>query len=197
MCTTPTQIISRQAGGLTWPVHPSPKGVGHNIFLTGMMGCGKTTVGAALAKRLGRRFLDTDHEIEARTGVPPAVIFEFEQEAGFRQREARVIDELTQYQGIVLATGGGAILRQENRTWLRARGTVVYLHAPPQLLWPRLQNDKNRPLLQTDHPLCTLESLYSERDALYRACAHYVVDAFENTHLSINGLVKKVLTHLA
>jgi shikimate kinase len=140
------------------------------------MGSGKTTVGRQLAKRLERTFLDADHEIEARTGVRVATIFEIEGEAGFRRREAQVIDELTQQQGIVLATGGGAVLDAANRALLRQRGWVVYLNACPSLLRERTRYDRSRPLLQVDNPLECLERIYSERDSFYREIAHFVAD---------------------
>jgi len=164
-----------------------------NVFLIGLMGAGKTTVGRALARRLGRPFFDSDHEIVARTGVAVPVIFEVEGETGFRAREAAMIDELTQRSGIVLATGGGAVLRDENRANLRERGVVIYLRTNPHELWLRTRRDKNRPLLQTEDPRAKLESLYQARDALYRECAHVVIDTGRP---SINGLVNLILTHL-
>jgi len=147
-----------------------------NLFLVGMMGAGKTTVGRLLARRLRRTFLDSDHEIEQRCGVPVPVIFEIEGEPGFRAREAQMIVELSAREGIVLATGGGAVLDAESRRWLAARGTVVYLHAAPADLYERVRHDKNRPLLATPDPLAKLESLYAERDPLYREIADVVVD---------------------
>jgi shikimate kinase len=124
-----------------------------NIFLVGLMGAGKTTIGKLLARQRGLEFLDSDQEIVARCGVSIPTIFEIEGEAGFRKREAAMIDELSQRKGIVLATGGGAVLLEENRTHLKARGTVVYLRCQPQELYLRTRHDKNRPLLQTDDPL--------------------------------------------
>lgn len=153
------------------------------------MGAGKTTVGRTVAKRLGRDFVDSDHEIEHRTGVSIPVIFEHEGEEGFRQREAQVIDELTQRAGIVLATGGGAILREQNRAWLHERGTVVYLRATPYDLWTRTRHDKNRPLLRTADPRAKLEALFAERDPLYRACAHFVVDTGRPSLHALVGIV--------
>jgi len=147
-----------------------------NLFLVGMMGAGKTTVGRLLARRTKRAFLDSDHEIERRCGVPVPVIFDIEGEPGFRAREAQIIAELTAREGVVLATGGGAVLDAENRRWLAARGTVVYLHASPANLYERVRHDKNRPLLATPDPLAKLESLYTERDPLYREVADLIVD---------------------
>ncbi|RRW94211.1 shikimate kinase [Pandoraea apista] len=164
-----------------------------NVILVGLMGAGKTTVGRAVARRLGRQFYDSDHEIEARTGVRIPVIFEHEGEDGFRQREAQTIDELTQRRGIVLATGGGAVLRAENRENIKSRGTVVYLRANPHDLWLRTRRDKNRPLLQTADPRARLEQLFQERDALYRECATFVI---ETGRPSVNALVNMVLMQL-
>ncbi|WP_220274744.1 shikimate kinase [Trinickia dinghuensis] len=157
------------------------------------MGAGKTTVGRAVARRLGRPFFDSDHEIEARTGARIPVIFELEGEPGFREREAQVIAELTAREALVLATGGGAVLRPENRAALHDRGLVIYLRANPHDLWLRTRKDKNRPLLQTEDPKAKLEALYSERDPLYRECAHFIV---ETGRPSVNGLVNMVLMQL-
>lgn len=164
-----------------------------NVILVGLMGAGKTTVGRAVARRLGRPFYDSDHEIEARTGVRIPIIFEHEGEDGFRQREAQTIDELTQRRAIVLATGGGAVLRAENREHIKARGTVVYLRATPHDLWLRTRRDKNRPLLQTADPRARLEQLFRERDALYRECATFVI---ETGRPSVNALVNMVMMQL-
>ena len=147
-----------------------------NLFLVGMMGAGKTTIGRLLARRMKRAFVDSDHEIEQRCGVSVPVIFDIEGEPGFRAREAQMIAELTARDGIVLATGGGAVLDAESRQRLATRGTVVYLHAAPADLYERVRQDKNRPLLATADPLARLESLYAERDPLYRSVADIVVD---------------------
>jgi shikimate kinase len=130
-----------------------------NVFQVGMMGAGKTTVGRTLARRLKLRFVDSDHEIEARCGVKIPVIFEIEGEAGFRAREAQAIAELTLLDGIVLATGGGVVLGAENRRLLAAHGTVVYLRATPEHLYERVRQDRNRPLLATGDPLERLRAL--------------------------------------
>lgn len=148
-----------------------------NIFLVGLMGAGKTTIGRLLAKRLKKTFIDTDHELEHRTGVKIPLIFELEGEAGFREREAALIHELTQRQDIILATGGGAVLRQENREALAQNGTVVYLNAKVEDLWQRTQHDKNRPLLQTADPKAKLAELYAQRDPLYREIADIVISS--------------------
>lgn len=141
-----------------------------------MMGAGKTTVGKELAKRRGVRFVDCDQEIVARTGVSVPTIFEIEGEAGFRKREAQLLDELTQENDLVLATGGGVVLDPVNRALLTKRGVVVYLNVPPQILWERTRHDRNRPLLQVDNPRQKIEELHRIRDPLYREVADIVVD---------------------
>lgn len=154
-----------------------------NIFLVGLMGAGKTTVGKLLAKRLQKTFLDSDHELERRTGVKIPLIFELEGEAGFRERESALIDELTRLENIILATGGGAVLRSENRSALAQRGTVIYLNAKPEDLWLRTQHDKNRPLLQTPDPKGRLSELYAQRDPLYREIADIIIaSGHQNVH---------------
>ena len=160
-----------------------------NLFLIGLMGAGKTTVGKLLAKHLGKRFIDADHEIERRTGVKIAVIFELEGEEGFRAREEAVIGDFTLQTDIVLATGGGAILRETNRHALRTRGTVIYLRASADDLWRRTRNDKNRPLLQTENPRARLQELLTQRDSLYRETAHLIADTGEQN-------VQKLVRHL-
>lgn len=147
-----------------------------NIFLVGLMGAGKTTVGRRLAKRLGKSFYDCDEEIERTTGVKIPVIFDIEGEAGFRAREARMLAELVVRSDIVLATGGGAVLSADNRRVLAENGLVVYLRALASDLWARTRHDRNRPLLKTDQPLARLEELYAERDPLYRSIADLIVD---------------------
>ena len=156
-----------------------------NIFFVGLMGAGKTTVGKLLAKRLGKSFYDSDHEIESRTGVNIPVIFELEGEVGFRKRETAAIEELTVMHDIVLATGGGAVLSKQNRENLSQHGTVVYLRATVTELWHRTKNDKNRPLLQTDDPRAKLEKLYTERDPLYREIADIIIDTGDQSVGSI------------
>lgn len=150
--------------------------VAGNIFLVGLMGAGKTTVGRQLAKALGKTFYDSDHEIERRTGVDIPLIFELEGEAGFRRREAQVIDDLAHQSNVVLATGGGAVLLPENRQVLAGHGLVVYLRASVDELFQRTRGDRHRPLLQTDNPYDRLQDLYRQRDPLYREIADMVID---------------------
>ena len=147
-----------------------------NIFLVGLMGAGKTTVGRMLARRLKLRFYDSDQEIERRCGVKIPVIFEIEGEAGFRCREQQAIAALAALEGIVLATGGGAVVDEDNRRCLAAGGTVVYLNARPEDLYERVRHDRNRPLLATADPLARLRELHAQRDPLYRAVADVVID---------------------
>jgi shikimate kinase len=148
-----------------------------SIVLIGLMGAGKTTIGAALSKRLGKSFVDVDHELEARTGVSVATIFEVEGEAHFRDRETATLRELADRQNMVLSTGGGAVIRPENREILRRIGTVIYLHAPPEVSYQRLRRSRDRPLLKTDDPLARLQALYRDRDPFYRETAHFVIES--------------------
>jgi shikimate kinase len=164
-----------------------------NVFLVGLMGAGKTTVGRLLARRLKLRFFDSDREVERRCGVTIPVIFEIEGEAGFRAREEQVLAELTAASGIVLATGGGAVLAPENRRRLAAGGTVIYLNARPEDLYERVRHDRGRPLLATADPLGRLRELHRERDALYRSVADLVVDTGAQT---VQFLARELLEKL-
>lgn len=164
-----------------------------SVFLVGLMGAGKTTVGRILARELGWQFADADHEIEARTGVDIPTIFEIEGEQGFRRRESRVIEELTRQSGIVLATGGGAVLDPENRRHLRERGTVIYLAASPKTLHERTRHDRARPLLQVDDRLTMLNNLHQQRDPLYRETAHVVVEVGNTQASQIARRILKAL----
>ncbi len=164
-----------------------------NLFLIGPMGAGKSTIGKQLAKELKLEFYDADQEIEARTGADIAWIFDVEGEEGFRKREAAVIDELSQLQGIVLATGGGAILTADNRNRLAARGTVVYLHTTVEQQVRRTARDKRRPLLQNDIPDETLKELMLSRDPLYREIADVVVATDGRTVRSVSTEVIRLI----
>lgn len=154
--------------------HPEPGP--DNIYLVGLMGAGKSSVGRMLAKRIHKDFYDADTEIERNTGVKIPVIFDIEGEAGFRAREEKMIEKLTAMHGIVLATGGGAVLSAANRDRLRQNGCVIYLRAAPEDLWRRTRRDRNRPLLQTKNPLAKLQELHAQRDPLYFELADIVVD---------------------
>ena len=157
------------------------------------MGSCKTTVGRALAKQLKKRFVDSDHEIEARTGVSISAIFEIEGEASFRQREAEVIRDLTALENIVLATGGGAILNQESRRFLHERGTVIYLRASIGSILHRTRHDKSRPLLRIPDPRKKLEELEAQREPLYREVAHFTIDTGRP---NIQFLMQSILNQL-
>lgn len=165
-----------------------------NIILIGMMGAGKTTIGKALAGHLQKAFVDSDHEIQRRTGVKIPVIFDIEGEAGFRKRETEALNELVGKKNIVLATGGGAILNPENRKMLRDSGIVVYLRASVSDLYRRTRHDKSRPLLQTQNLHARLAELYAQRDALYRETAHIIIDSGKQ---GVRFLVEKLIHKLA
>ncbi|WP_291371673.1 MULTISPECIES: shikimate kinase AroK [unclassified Acinetobacter] len=147
-----------------------------NIYLVGPMGAGKTTVGRHLAELLGRDFLDSDQEIERKTGATIPWIFEKEGEKGFRNRETMVIDELTARSHLVVATGGGAVTQLPNREFLKQRGIVVYLYTPVEIQLQRTYRDKNRPLLQVENPEQKLRDLLAIRDPLYREIADYIIE---------------------
>lgn len=151
-----------------------------NLFLVGMPGCGKSTLGRVLARNLGKTFVDADVELERRLGVSISTIFEIEGEDAFRTREEETLSRLVHRVDIVLATGGGAVLRPDNRERLKAGGTVLYLHARPETTWERTRHSKNRPLLQTADPLGRARSLYAQRDHLYRETADLVLDIDHN-----------------
>ncbi len=151
------------------------KRVSGNLVLVGMMGAGKTTVGKLLAKQLGKTFIDSDEEIQKRTGVTIPHIFDVEGEAGFRQRESSVIQDLLKQDDIVLATGGGAVLNPQNRSMLRQNGVVIYLKSSVHDLWQRTRHDHNRPLLQTADPRAKLQELVDQRDPLYAEVADITI----------------------
>ena len=157
------------------------------------MGAGKTTVGKYLAKNLGMDFYDTDQEIEKRTGVRVPTIFEMEGEVGFRKREVLMIDELSQLQNIVLATGGGAVLNAENRENLASRGIVIYLRASVHDLFVRTRFDRNRPLLQNTNPQAKLEQLFAQRDPFYREVAHHIVDTGNQPVINIVQQIQELI----
>jgi shikimate kinase len=147
-----------------------------NLFLVGPMGAGKSAVGRQLARLLHLDFMDSDEEIESRTGVDIPFIFEKEGEAGFRKREAKAIEDLTQKDGVVLATGGGAVMDPQNRSHLGARGFVIYLHTSVDQQLARTRKGRDRPLLANDDPRTVLETLMATRDPLYREIADLTVE---------------------
>lgn len=164
-----------------------------SLFLIGPMGAGKTTIGRLLSQQLGLSFVDSDHYIEERTGVNIPTIFEYEGEAGFRQREAKAIEELTRRQSIVLATGGGAVTTEENRLNLAARGLVIYLKTSIEEQLKRAGNDKNRPLMQAPDPDQKLQELARQRNPLYLQIADYTFDTDNRTARQV---VKKILSSI-
>lgn len=157
------------------------------------MGAGKTTIGRLIAKQLGMTFYDSDHEIERKTGVKIPLIFELEGEAGFRKREAAAIAELSQLSNIVLATGGGAVLSQENRALLKNNGTIIYLRGSVHDLWLRTRNDKTRPLLQGTNIKHKLEQLYLERNPIYASLADFIVDTSTQSAVDITKHIEHLL----
>ena len=175
---------------------PAPQSAWANhtpVFLVGMMGAGKTTIGKSLAKALHREFLDLDHELEARCGVRIPTIFEIEGEAGFRKRECQVLDDCTLRPGLVMATGGGAVLALDNRKALSTRGVVIYLRANVDELYRRTSRDRNRPLLATADPRGTLRNLLELREPLYREVADMVMDTGST---SVAQLVAQIVERL-
>ena len=148
-----------------------------SIFLIGMMGAGKTTVGRLLAQSIGFEFVDVDREIESRSGVRIPTIFEIEGEVSFRRREATLLDELTRRERLVLATGGGAVLDSQSRQRLHERGLVIYLRASADEVYRRTRKDRARPLLQTDNPRARIEQLLAEREPLYAETAHLTLQS--------------------
>jgi len=163
------------------------------MVLIGLPGSGKSTVGRHLARRLSLPFFDSDHVIEQRIGCSIREFFEREGEEHFRDLEQAVLDELTQGESCVLSTGGGAVLRAQNRAHLHARGRVIYLRSTPEEVFRRLRHDRNRPLLQVADPLQRLRDLYAARDPLYRETAHYVI---ETGRPSVATLVNMIVMQL-
>lgn len=163
-----------------------------STFLVGMMGAGKSTIGRMLASAIGFEFIDADRELEARSGVSIPTMFEIEGEAGFRRREAALLDELSQRAGIVLATGGGAVLDPQTRQQLRERGLVIYLRASADEVFRRTRRDKSRPLLQTGNPRERIEQLIAEREPLYAEVAHLT---FQSAASNPRRLVERLVAH--
>lgn len=166
----------------------------NNIFLIGLMGTGKTTIGRQLSRKLKMEFYDSDRVIEKHTGADIPLIFEKEGEQGFRKREAAIIDELTQKNNIILATGGGAILSAENRAHLMNRGTVFYLKSNLKTLVERTSKDKSRPLLHAGEPAeVILLRLLEQRGPLYEETADYII---ETANRSIQSIIQAIIKHL-
>lgn len=163
-----------------------------SVFLIGMMGAGKSTVGRLLAQRLNYRFVDADREMEAKSGVPIPTIFEIEGESGFRRRELVLLGELTQQAGVVLATGGGAVLDADMAQTLRQRGLVIYLRASADEIFRRTRQDRSRPLLQTADPRARINELLAEREPLYEKAAHLV---FQSAASNPRRLVTRLIEH--
>jgi shikimate kinase len=164
-----------------------------NVFLIGPMGAGKSAVGRQLARMLHLNFMDSDDEIESRTGVDISFIFEKEGEEGFRKREAKVIDDLSKIEGIVLATGGGAVVDPQNRSHLGARGFVVYLYTTVEQQLSRTQKGRDRPLLENGDRKQILEELMAERETLYRDIADLIV---ETDGRKVKAVANEVLERL-
>ena len=161
-----------------------------NIYLIGLMGAGKTTIGRQLAKALHLPFYDSDKAIEEQTGVDIPTIFEYEGEEGFREREQNMIEELTQINGIILATGGGAILRATNRKALTENGFVVYLQCSVDKILQRTKRDTQRPLLNTENPRARIEKLFAEREPDYLSCADFKI---ETSSMQSKTVVQNIL----
>ncbi len=168
-----------------------------NIYLIGLPGSGKTTVGRSLARFLGLDFIDTDQMIEERTGVSISHIFEIEGEAGFRKRETRLFEEVSNGARTVISTGGGIILSDANRKLMRQRGQVIYLKASMDILWSRLKNCQNRPLLQTPDPQARIAGLMKEREPLYDAQADLIVEVTSETANRTARKIAKLITNLS
>lgn len=168
-----------------------------NIFLVGPPGAGKSTIGKVLAKMLAVDFFDSDKEIEESTGADIPWIFDVEGEAGFREREVRMIDSLSRKKGIVLATGGGAVLAKKTRKRLGKRGKVVYLRATIAQQIERTSRDKNRPLLQTDDPKQTIRELMEIREPLYTEVADIIVDTNRRSARAVSKDIARQLDRFA
>ncbi|MCK5720265.1 MAG: shikimate kinase [Thiomargarita sp.] len=166
----------------------------NNIFLVGPMGVGKTTIGRYLAYEFNNMtFIDSDQEIEKSAGAKIPIIFEFENEIGFRMREQNMIAKLTKKDHIILSTGGGAVLNPDNRNYLKTRGYVIYLHAPiKDLLMRTAHSHNNRPLLQTNNPRERLENILRKRHPLYQSVADVIIETKE---CSIRQVIMKITKH--
>ncbi len=167
--------------------------VQQNIYLIGLMGAGKTTVGRNLARLMKLTFIDTDQQLEQRTGVSVSYIFEMEGEEGFRERESNLLKEIGQKTAHVVSTGGGIVLRPENRSMMRRSGTVIYLSAPFAVLWTRLRRSKTRPLLVTEDPQSTLRQLMELREPLYQEAADITMDVDTGSAINMARSIRQKL----
>ncbi len=163
-----------------------------NVYLVGPMGVGKTTIGRRLATILQAQFMDTDELLEQRTGVSISHIFEIEGEQGFRDRESRILCEIAEQNQQVISTGGGMIMREENRELMTRSGIVIYLYAPFEVLWNRIRDSRHRPLLETENPQQTLRELMIQRDPLYRDSAEMVIQASTHADLTAHQIARKL-----
>ena len=163
------------------------------IFLIGMMGAGKTTIGRSLARALGREFLDLDHELEGRCGVSIPTIFDIEGESGFRRRETQVLEDISLRRNVVLATGGGAVVAPENQALLKSRGIVLYLKAGSDELFRRVAKDKNRPMLMTPDPKGRIVALLKQREPIYERLADLTVETSHGSVQSVLGAIQRLL----
>lgn len=164
-----------------------------NLFLVGMPGCGKSTLGRVLARSLGKTFVDADVELERRLGVTISTIFEIEGEEIFRTREEETLARLVQRVDIVLATGGGVVLRDINRERLRTGGTVLYLHTTPETTFERTRHSKNRPLLAAADPLGRARALYAQRDRLYRETCDFMIESDHRKSMQVLRFLRESL----
>lgn len=164
-----------------------------NIIFIGLMGSGKTSIGKHLSKTLGKKFIDTDHAIEMKTGVNVATIFELEGEKGFRLREKNFLKELKSYQNLIIATGGGIILSQTNRKLLSNLGKIFYLKSNPRELALRLRGDKSRPLLQKVNMEETLCALFEERDPIYNDIADHIIETKKKRLSDVSKEILEIL----
>jgi shikimate kinase len=165
-----------------------------NIYLIGLMGSGKTTLGKSLAKKLNRPFIDTDQLIEQKSGVDVSMIFEFEGETGFRERETKLLSEIALKKDHIVSTGGGIILSKYNRDVIAKSGIIFYLKTQPAELFIRLQNDKTRPLLQGANLKEKLTKIYAERCALYEMTADYIIETKNKKISQILTNIEEIMT---
>ena len=187
-----SQYYHSEKADLTLSKHRIPS----RIFLVGPMGAGKTTIGNKLAEILNKQFIDSDYEIEQKTGASIPLIFELEGEIGFRKRETQILEELTQKNNTILATGGGAIISAKNRALLKRTGFVIYLQAPLDQLLKRTAKDRNRPLLQTENPRKVLAKLLEQREPYYQEVADLIYETNQKPLRDIAAEITQLLEKL-